>query len=286
MSNTIYSNFILANEVEDQFNSLLDLNQFCIQDNTLEGVPGMIKKVNVYSATNGTEDLTMGNGNTQTIEVGFSPKQYIIKMAQNRFAYFDEEAMTDPMIVPTGVAHCAVDMYNHVNADIFTEFGLAQAATTVALSGGDYFAAFVDASAALSIASTGRRAKERSEAINQGAPETFAFVHPTDLAAIRKFMKGPNGGLQYVEAFAREGYVGTVAGINLYVKRDATPGTICGGTREAVTVFTKKGTEVEQFAIGNRSEAMANIRQNWVYTRKYYLAAATDLTKLFKITSA
>ena len=284
MPNTIYSNFILANEVEDQFNSLLDLNQFCIQDNTLEGAPGMIKKINVYSATNGTEDLTMGNGNTLTIEVGFSPKQYVIKMAQNRFAYYDEEAMTDPMLVPTGVAHCAVDMYNHVNADIFTEFGLAQAATTVAVTGGDLFGAFVDASAALSIASTGRRAKERAESINQGAPETFAFVHPTDLAAIRKYMKGPNGGLQYVEAFAREGYVGTVAGINLYVKRDATAGVITGGTREAVTVFTKKGTEVEQFAIGNRSESMANIRQNWVYTRKYYLAAATDLTKLFKIT--
>ena len=284
MSNTVYQNFVLESIVEDQFNSLLDLNQFCIQDNTLEGVPGMIKKINVYSATNGTEDLAMGAGNTLTIEVGFSPEQHVIKLAQNRFAYYDEEAMTDPMLVPTGVAHCAVDMYNHVNADIFTEFGRAQAATTIALAGGDFFAAFVDASAALSLASTGRRAKERAESINQGAPETFAFVHPTDLASIRKYMKGANGGLQYVEAFAREGYVGTVAGINLYVKRDATQGTITGGTREAVTVFTKKGTEIEQYAIGNRSEGMANIRQNWVYTRKYYLAAATDLTKLFKIT--
>jgi len=286
MSNTVYSNFILENEVEDQFNSLLDLNQFCIQDNTLEGVPGMIKKINVYSASNGTEELAMGEGNTQTIEVGFSPKQYVIKMAQNRFAYYDEEAMTDPMVVPTGVAHAAVDMYNHVNADIFTEFKKAITANQIVLSGTAYFNAFVDASAALSIASTGRRAKERAESINQGAPETFAFVSPTDLAAIRKAMIGANGGLQYVEAFAREGYVGTVAGINLYVKKDATPGLIVGGTREAVTVFTKKGTEVEQFSIGNRSESMANIRQNWVYTRKYYLAAATDTTKLFKIAAS
>ena len=283
MANTVYENFVLENEVEDQFNSLLDLNQFCIQDNTLEGVPGMIKKVNVYSATNGTQKLAMGEGNNTAIEVGFTSKDYTILLAQNRFAYYDEQAMKDPMIVPVGVAHAAVDMYNTVNADVYAEFKKAITANQIVLSGTNYFNAFVDASAALSAASTTRRAKERAEAINQGAPETFAFVSPADLAAIRKALGLQ---LQYVEAFAREGYVGTVAGINLYVKKDATAGLIVGGTREAVTVFTKKGTEVEQFAIGNRSEGMANIRQNWVYTRKYYLAAATNTTQLFKIAAS
>lgn len=283
MANTVYENFVLENEVEDQFNSLLDLNQFCIQDNTLEGVPGMIKKVNVYSATNGTQKLAMGEGNDTAIEVGFTSKSYTILLAQNRFAYYDEQAMKDPMIVPVGVAHAAVDMYNTVNADVYAEFKKAITANQIVLSGTNYFNAFVDASAALSAASTTRRAKERAEAINQGAPETFAFVSPADLAAIRKALGLQ---LQYVEAFAREGYVGTVAGINLYVKKDATAGLIVGGTREAVTVFTKKGTEVEQFSIGNRSEGMANIRQNWVYTRKYYLAAATNTTQLFKIATS
>ena len=283
MANTVYENFVLENEVEDQFNSLLDLNQFCIQDNTLEGVPGMIKKVNVYSATNGTQKLAMGEGNNTAIEVGFTSKDYTILLAQNRFAYYDEQAMKDPMIVPVGVAHAAVDMYNTVNADVYAEFKKAITANQIVLSGTNYFNAFVDASAALSAASTTRRAKERAEAINQGAPETFAFVSPADLAAIRKALGLQ---LQHVEAFAREGYVGTVAGINLYVKKDATAGLIVGGTREAVTVFTKKGTEVEQFAIGNRSEGMANIRQNWVYTRKYYLAAATNTTQLFKIAAS
>ena len=283
MANTVYENFVLENEVEDQFNSLLDLNQFCIQDNTLEGVPGMIKKVNVYSATNGTQKLAMTEGNDTAIEVGFTSKSYEILLAQNRFMYYDEEAMTDPMIVPVGVAHAAVDMYNTVNADVYAEFKKAITANQIVLSGTAYFNAFVDASAALSAASTGRRAKERAESINQGAPETFAFVSPADLAAIRKSL---GTDLKYVEAFSREGYVGTIAGINLYVKKDATAGLIVGGTREAVTVFTKKGTEVEQFTIGNRSEDKANIRQNWVYTRKYYLAAATDTTKLFKIAAS
>ena len=34
MAHTIYDNFYLSNEVEDQFNSHLDLQKFCTVDNT------------------------------------------------------------------------------------------------------------------------------------------------------------------------------------------------------------------------------------------------------------
>ena len=93
-------------------------------------------------------------------------------------------------------------------------------------------------------------------------------------AAIRKALKDD---LKYVEAYVRSGYVGTVAGINLYTKKDATAGTIYGGTREAVTLFNKKGTEVEQ-------KREPNVRLNEIFSRKYYLAALTDATKAVKIT--
>ena len=280
MANTPYSNFVLSNEVEDQFNSLLDLNAFCKHDNSLEGTPGMIKKIHVYNATNGTEKLAMGEGNTKTIEAGFTEVDYTILLAQNRFKYFDEEALTDPMIVLTGTRHTGVDLYNTVQADIYGEFKKATQAVT--LTGNAYFDAFVDASALLATNAKSRAAKERAEDVDQGAPETFAFVSPKDLAAIRKALKDD---LKYVEAFARNGYVGTVAGINLYVKKDAVEGEIYGGTREAVTVFTKKGTEVEQYTNGNRSKDEANTRENWVFTRKYYLAALTDQTNAFKISA-
>jgi len=36
MANTPYSNFYLSNEVEDQFNSHLDLVNFCTVDKTCE----------------------------------------------------------------------------------------------------------------------------------------------------------------------------------------------------------------------------------------------------------
>ena len=252
-----YPNHVLANEIEDQYNSHLDLARFCTVDNSLVGVAGDTKKIHVYQATNGTEKLAMGDGNTKNIEVSYAEEEYKILLAQNRFPYYDEEEMKDPLVVQTGVRHMAVDMFNTVNADIYAEFGKAtQAVNNATFAFGD----FVDAAALLN-----------SE--NLEGMELFAFVSPADMGTIRKNLKDD---LKYVEGFVRQGYVGTVAGINLYTKKDATAGTILGGTREAVTLFNKRGVEVEQ-------ERDANTRLNEIYSRKYYLAALTDQTKAFKI---
>lgn len=262
MAHVIYDNFYLSNEVEDQFNSHLDLQSFCTIDRTLEGTAGMLRKINVYRATNGTEKLAMGAGNTKSIEVSYTPEEYRILLAQNRFEYFDEQAMTDPNIVPVGVRHMGTDMFNTVNADIFTEF--RKATLTVSATAFD-FAAFVDAQAKLNL--------ENLEGVT-----LFGFVCPADMAKIRKALKDD---LKYVEAFAKTGYVGTVGGVNLYTKKDATEGEIIIATREAVTLFVKKGAEVEQ---PPRSADDANIRKNTILSRKYYLAALTDETKAVKIT--
>lgn len=258
MAHTIYQNFVLANEIEDQYNSHLDLMRFCTVDNSLVGTPGMVKKINVYRATNGTEKLAMGVGNSKDIEVSYTEEEYTILMAQNRFKYFDEQEMTDPMVVTTGLRHMATDMFNHVNADIFAEFNKATLAHTATTPD---FGCFADAAALLNVE-------------NLEGMELFAFVNPADMAKVRKALKDE---LKYVEAFAKQGYVGTVAGWNLYTKKDAVEGTIVGGTRDAVTLFNKKGVEVEQDRDGD-------IRQNTIFSRKYYLAALTDATKAVKIT--
>ena len=257
MAHVIYDNFYLSNEVEDQYNSHLDLMQFCKIDNSLVGTPGMKRKINVYTASNGTEKLAMGEGNSKSIEVSYAEKEYEILMAQNRFDYMDEQAMTDPMLVPVGTRHMGTDMFNHVNGDIFAEFKKATLAVQAATFG---FDAFVDAMAKLNV---------------EEEPNTFAFVCPEDMAKVRKALKDE---LKYVEAFARTGYVGTVGcGTHLYLKKDATPGEIIVATRDAVTLFNKKGVEIEQ-------ERDANIRKNSIWSRKYYLAALTDATKAVKIT--
>ena len=261
MAHVIYDNFYLSNEIEDQYNSHLDLQQFCTVDNSLVGTAGMKRKINVYSASNGTQKLTMGNGNTQSIEVSYSPEEYEILMAQNRFEYYDEQEMTDPMLVPVGVRHMGTDMFNTVNADIFAEFNKATQIVVVNAFG---FNAFADAQAMFNL--------ESIEGVN-----FFAFVAPADVAALRKAL-GLN--LQYVEAFARTGYIGTVAGVNIYTKKDAVSGTICVATKEAVTLFNKKGVEVET---PSRDSGDANVRKNTIFSRKYYLAALTDQTKAVKI---
>lgn len=262
MAHTIYENFVLANTVEDQYNSHLDLMRFCTIDNTLVGTPGMKKKIHVYSASNGTEKLGMGEGNSKDITVTYAPVEYEILMAQNRFPYFDEEEMTDPLIVDTGMRHAGVDLFNHVNADIFAEFN--KATLTHTASAPD-FACFVDA-----VAKLDAKSLENVEGLG-----LFGFVNPNDMAKVRKALKDD---LKYVEAFATNGgYVGSVAGVALFSKADAVENTIVIGTRDAVTLFNKKGVEIEQ-------ERDADIRKNLIFSRKYYLAALTDATKAVKIT--
>lgn len=258
MANKIYDNFVLANEIEDQYKSRLNLLRFCTVDNSLVGTAGMLKKINTYSATDGFEKLEMGEGNSKYIETTYTPQEYRILLAQGQFRYFDEELMTDPTAVETGIRHLTTDLFNTINADIFTEFNKA---TLTASATTPDFAAFADLGALLNV--------ENLEGI-----EKFAFVSPADMAKVRKALKDE---LKYVEAFATMGYVGSVAGWNLYTKKDAVAGTIVGGTKEAVTLFNKKGTEVEQ----NRE---ADIRRNDVIARKYYLAALTDYTKAVKLT--
>ena len=258
MAHKIYDNFFLSNEVEDQYNSHLDLQSFCNVDDSLVGEAGMKRKINVYQATDGVEVLGMGEGNTKSIEVSYAEKEYEILMAQNRFDYYDEQAMTDPNLVPVGTRHMGTDMFNHVNADIFAEF---KKATLSHPASAPDFAAFVDAQALLNL--------ENLEGVS-----IFGFVCPADMAKVRKALKDD---LKYVEAFAKNGYVGTVGGVNLYTKKDATAGEIIIATRDAVTLFNKKGVEIEQ-------ERDANIRKNSIWSRKYYLAALTDATKAVKIT--
>ena len=257
MANTVYENFFLSNTVEDQFNSHLDLQRFCVVDDSLVGTAGMKRIIHTYRATDGTEKLTIGQGNSKSIEVSYTPVEYEIALAQNNFKWYDEHAMTDPMLVPVGMKHIGTDMWNTVQADIFAEFnktGLVVDATAF------NFDAFVDASAALNL--------ENIENV-----EIFAFVNPKDKAKIRKVLKDD---LQYVESFARQGYIGSVAGINLYDKADATEGEIVVGIRGAVTIFNKKGVETEQ-------EREPNTRQNTAYSRKYYVVALTDESKAVKI---
>lgn len=261
MPHTIYQNFVLENKLEDLLTTHIDMNQFATQDTSLVEEAGMTKKINQYTSTGNVEDLAMGAGNTQEIEVSFTQVPYTVGVTQGRFAYYDEQEMTDPMVVDAGLYGLATRMTNDLTAKIIAELDKATL-TYDASATGLTFDAIVDAIA-----------KFPHEDAEDGL---FILINRADLAGLRKNLKDE---LKYVEAFARTGYIGSVCGVPVYVS-DAVPAKKAFlATKEAVTVFTKKGSETEQ-------ERDANVRKNTVYARKVMLVALTDATRVVEIATA
>lgn len=256
MANKTYPNHVLENRFENQYVTKLDLMRFCTVDDSLVGVAGDKVKINTYTATDGTETLTMGQGNTKDIEVSYEEQEYEIELLQNRFSYFDEEEMRDPKIVEKGQDHGVVDMFNTAMKKAIAEF--AKATLEAPVTAFD-FNAFVDGAALFD---------------NElGELSIFALVHKDDVKEIRKNLKDS---LQYVEAYVRTGYIGTVNGINVYQSNIAISGEPILATKKAVTYFRKKGTEVEQ-------KRDPDIRKNQIWHRQYGLFAFTDATQAVKL---
>lgn len=256
MANQVYDNVVLANKIEDILTTAVDLTSYMTVDTSMTQEAGMKKKINTYKAQGNVETLTMGNGNTGDIEVSFSTKEYPVETVQGRFQYFDEQAMTDPMVVQAGLEGIAKTMINDFTAKAVAEFD--KATLTVQRSG----FAFIDIVDAIAKLNT-----ENEDGL-------FILVGVADLANFRKELKDD---LKYNEAFVRTGYVGSVCGVPVIVTKAITNGNIYLASKEAVTLFIKKDTEVEQ-------ERDANVRNNKVYIRKVAVVALTDENKVVKLT--
>ncbi len=262
--NKYYDNFVLQNEIDNMYDTALSMSQFCTPDTSLEGEAGDIVKINVYDATSAAEEVGMGEGNTKQIVTTLTTKQYEVKTVQTRFAWLDEEARKDPLVPVVGVRKLGADLVNYMNADIMKEFNKA---TLYLKSSGDYFADFIDAVAKLTLDPL--NAENGDESLDPTAM-CFALVNKVDLAKIRKSMKDQ---LKYVEAFSRTGYIGTVAGVNIYVSSICEEGSIILGHKSGVKLFTKKSVELEQ-------DRDVNDRRSWTYARQVYVPALYDATKV------
>lgn len=270
MANTPYPNYVLENKFEDQYKTYLDLMQFCTVDNSLTGEPGMKKKIRTYVVTDGTESVSKGEGNTKSITANYTEKEYTIETLQNRFDWYDEDEMEDPLVVDKGLEHQAVDMFNTANQKAIAEF--AKATQKVETAKFD-FNCFVDAVASIK----DLKISESTEITGLGV---FALVHKDDVAELRKNLGDL---LKYVEAFARTGYIGTVAGVNIYTSALATKGQFAVATKQAVTYFNKLGAEAEVSTKGSRSAENANKRENTAFLRKYGIFALTDQNFVVKV---
>ena len=256
MAHTIYQNFILANKVSDILTTQVDLNTYMTVDTELAENAGMKKVINTYTATGNVENLAMGEGNTADIEVSFTPTEYTVGTTQGRFKYYDEQEMTDPMVVDAGLDGIAKTMVNDFTTKAIAEYEKA----TLTLTGTAWtFDTVVDAIAKMNL---------------EDETGLFLLISPADQANFRKALKDD---LKYVEGFVRTGYIGSVCGVPVIVSKAVPKGKGYLATKDAITLFIKTDTEIAQ-------ERDANTRENRVFVRKVALVALTDATKLVKIT--
>lgn len=256
MAHTVYENIVLSNKMNDILTTKVNLNNYLTIDTSLSENAGMKKVVNTYTSTGDVEKLSMGQGNSTSIEVSFTPVEYNVEVFQGKFAFYDEQEMTDPVIVDKGIADAANRMINKFTALAIAEFEKATLEQTgVAWS----FDVVVDAISKMNL---------------EDESGLFLLVSPADKAAIRKALKDD---LSYSEAFVRSGYIGTVCGVPVIVTEAVPAGKGYLATKDAVTVFIKKDTETEY-------ERDANTRNNSYWVRKCAVVALTDATKAVKIT--
>lgn len=258
MAHKVYENFVLENKIEDILTTAVDLQGYMTVDTSLTTEPGMKKIIHTYTATGNVEDLAMGEGNSEDIEVSFTSAEYEVGVTQGRFQYFDEQEMQDPMVVDTGLEGVAKKMVNDFTAKAIAEY---EKATLIEEANAWSFDVVADSIAKLNV---------------EDETGLFLLISPADKAAFRKALKDD---LKYSEGYVRTGYIGTVCGVPVIVSKAVAAGKAYLATKDAVTLFIKKGSEIEQ-------ERDADKRNNKVFARKVAVVALTNATKLVKITVA
>ena len=256
MAHTIYENIILSNKINDILTTQIDLNSYMTIDTSMTEQAGMKKVINTYTATGEVEELGMGEGNSTEITVSFVPTEYEVKTYQGKFAFYDEQEMTDPMVVDAGLEGSAKTMINTFTAKAVEEFGKATLSVPATAWN---FEVVVDAIAKMNL--------ESEEGL-------FLLISPADQANFRKELKDD---LKYAEGFVRTGYIGSVCGVPVIVSKAVPAGTGFLATKEAVSVFIKKDTETEY-------KREPDTRHNAYWVRKVAVVALTDATKVVKIT--
>lgn len=256
-AHTIYDNFVLENRIEDMLSTNVDMNNYLTADYSLSENAGMVKKIHKYVATGDVQELSMGQGNTQDIAVSFAEETYTVGTTQGRFQYYDEEEMTDPMVVEVGLKGLTDKMTNDFTAKAIAELGKG---SKIVYGATFTYNDVVDALA--------------QYPFEDGAG-LFMLINPAQLAAFRKNLKDD---LKYVEANVRTGYIGTVCGVPVVISKAIPAGKAYIADKTAVTAFIKKGVEVEQ-------ERDANIRENKIYGRKVALIALTDDRRVIRLST-
>lgn len=215
---------VIQKKLENQLTTALDMNNFITVDYSLEGQDGNVMKVLTYKGTGNVEDLAMGAKNSDTIGAGFEPVEYRVVRTQGTVKFYDQQRDADDAVVDKSLEHLTEAMINDNTAKVVAEW----AKGTNKRFGFDFsYAAIVRARAAMK--------GENKEGI-------FMMVNSEDAADLMITLASQ---LQYVEAYIRSDYIGSIAGMPVYISDGIPKGTAFLATREAVTAFYKRQITVE-----------------------------------------
>lgn len=255
MANVVFDNVVIEAQAKDLLSTKINARSLMTIDTSLTENAGMKKTINTYTYTGEAEALGVGEGNEKCGSIAYIPDEHTVLMLQQKFSYFDEDAMKDPQIVEMMMTGATQVMANKLTEDFYTAIGGATAASVSALSYDD----IVDVIAELNV---------------EDESGLFLLVSPDGKAELRKdadYKAAQMGEVIY------NGQVGSIAGIPVIVSKAVPDNTAFIASTDAVTCFLKKDVEVEQ-------ERDADTRTNNVWLRTAYVVALVDATKARKIT--
>lgn len=259
MAHYVYDNKVIQNKYESILKTKLDINNYLTVDHSLESAEGDDVEIYTRSVEGNFQDVAMGEGNTQDVEVTGTMRKYTVKTKQGRFTYYDEQERKDSLVVDTGLKGMVETSVNAWTAEAIAEYEKAYTKNVVTSSLS--FDDFVDAVALFG---------------EDGAAGLTALINPEYLATLRKNLKDD---LKYVEGYVRTGYIGHVAGVPVVSSNVIPKGEVIISKKEAVTLFLKKASETEQ-------ERDPNLRKNIVYMRKVAITALTKESSVVRIAAA
>lgn len=255
-----FDNEVLSIKFENNLLTALNMSAYCTVNNELAQEPGMIYKVRTYVGTGAAEDVEMGAGASEWIGSEFTETQYEVGVTAAKAHYFDEQALNDPNAVDTAIKRLSDSFTNDLTQKIVAEFDKA---TQVQYSFDHSFEAIIDALSMF----------PDDESID-GASK-FLLCNKKDAAKIIKKCKDS---LQYVEGFVRQGYLGTIAGVNIVQTDAVAEGSLYLADKTAVTVFQKRGVKLT-------TEYDADLRENKLFGNVIRVIALTDATHLVKLST-
>lgn len=258
-----YPNVVLENKIKSILTTKLDINRFLTADYSLEGTPGLTKKVHIYTGTGSAEVLARGDGNSNYIDAAYVELEYTAQRAQGQTRWYDDDEMSDPALIDAKLKTLSESMVNAWTAAAITEYSksLRSIACDFSTTSSNYlFSMFADALAMF---------PEDEDGL-------FALINPENKAWIRKNLAEE---LKYVEGFIRTGYVGHVCGVPIYESKAVLKDSIYIGKNEAVTAFIKTGVRVER-------DKDIDTKKNIVVADRYAIIALTDNSKLMMLAKA